>query len=105
MTDIPLDDELRAMAGDPQLAKAIRRNLERLRDGAGDPDMAEMARDILEGRTDLRTVASSSAYSTNLSAAVATYQTWYSELGTEERAAFEEHARKAIYGMDTDGQP
>jgi hypothetical protein len=98
MTDSPLDDDLVTMAGDAKLAKAVRESLEKLRDGSAGSDLAEMARDLLDGRIDLRTVAGSSAYAGDLTQGIGKFKTWESELSAEERATFEKDARKAIYG-------
>jgi hypothetical protein len=102
MTDSPLDRDLEQMAGSPQLAKAIKQNLQRLSNGAAGPDLAEMAREVLEGRTDLRTIARSSAYASQLTASINEFDRWQSELTQEERNALVENARASIYG-DQDG--
>jgi hypothetical protein len=85
MTDSPLDRDLEQVAGSPALAKSVKESLMRLRKGAGGPELAEMADDLLEGRTDLRTVGRSSAYADQISAATVKFRQWYSELTPEER--------------------
>jgi hypothetical protein len=80
-----LDRDLEQMAGSPALAEAVRASLVRLSTGAAGPDLAEMARDLLEGRIELRAVARSSAYADQIIEAVATYGEWFDELEPEER--------------------
>ena len=102
MTDDAVERDLEDMAGDPQLARSIRRGLEQLRDGSAGPDLAEMAEDLLEGRIDLRTVARSAAYASDISEAIGYYQSWEAQLSPEERAGFERAARDLIYGEADD---
>jgi hypothetical protein len=103
VTDDPVERDLEDMAGDPKLAKSIRRSLEQLRNGSAGPDLAEMAKDVLDGRTDLRMVARSAAYANDITAGIGRYKSWEAQLSPEERAAFEQEARNVIYG-DTDGR-
>ncbi|HEV8173998.1 MAG TPA: hypothetical protein VGP91_10165 [Actinoplanes sp.] len=100
MTDDPLDRDLEQMAGSPQLAKAIKQNLQRLSNGAAGPDLAEMARDVLEGRTDLRTVARSSAYAGQITEGINKFNRWQSDLTPDERTQLLEDTRAAIYDED-----
>jgi hypothetical protein len=102
MTDSPLDRDLEQMAGSPQLAKAIKQNLQRLSNGAAGPDLAVMAREVIEGRTDLRTIARSSAYAGQLTASISDFNRWQSELTPEERNELVENVTASIYG-DQDG--
>jgi hypothetical protein len=97
-----LDDDLRSMAGDDHLAQRIRRDLEQLRDGSAGPELAEMACDLLDGRTDLRSIGRSSTYANQLLEGVDRYQAWHSKLTPQERAELEREARKVIYG---EGRP
>jgi hypothetical protein len=100
MTDDALDRDLEQMAGSPQLAKAIKQNLQRLSNGAAGPDLAEMARDVLEGRTDLRTVARSSAYAGQITEGINKFNRWQSDLTPDERTQLLEDTRAAIYDED-----
>ncbi|MBM2623397.1 hypothetical protein JIG36_48675 [Actinoplanes sp. LDG1-06] len=97
MTDHqPIDDELLRMVGNAQEARAVKENLQRLRDGAGGPAFAEMAKDLLEGRTTLREIGNSAAYGPQLSAAFRRFQQWRSELTPEERAKLERKAQEQL---------
>jgi hypothetical protein len=100
MTDDPLDRDLEQMAGSPQLAKAIKQNLHRLSKGAAGSDLAEMARDVLEGRTDLRTIARSSAYAGQITEGITKFNRWQSELTPEERDKLLEETRARVYDED-----
>jgi hypothetical protein len=100
VTGDPLDRDLEQMAGSPALAKAVKENLVRLSKGAGGPDLAEMARELLEGRTDLRAIARSSAYAEQISAATGKFQKWYGELTPEERERFIADTRAFISDRD-----
>jgi len=80
-----LRGDLDRIAGDPELAKRLREDIVRLRGGAGGDQLAEMARDLLDGRIDLRAVAGSSAYAEPLSAAAEKYGEWLRSLDPEER--------------------
>lgn len=88
------------MAGSPQLAKAVEEALRKLKDGSAGPEMAEMAREVLEGRTDLRSVARSSAYAAQISEGIRGYKSWEDSLSEEERNHLEEEARKVIHEDD-----
>jgi hypothetical protein len=79
------DDELLDMAGgDPALAKVVRASLERLRDGAGDEAMRELARDVLDGRISLRSVASTRAYEDVFLDQFRQLRLWREQVGEEE---------------------
>jgi hypothetical protein len=103
VTDDPVERDLEDMAGDPKLAKSIRRSLEQLRDGSAGPALAEMAKDVLEGRTDLRAVARSAAYAGELTEGLDQYKSWEAQLTPEERVEFDREARTLIYD-DPDGR-
>ena len=104
--DQPIDRDLEQMAGDPRVARAIKADLIRLSNGAAGAEMAEMARDLLAGRIDLRTVAQSSAYSEQLTEAATTYDRWRSELTPERREELASDTHRAISeGRDGTGQP
>jgi hypothetical protein len=96
MTNEELDRELERMAGSPTMAKAIKGALERLSGGSAGSDLAEMARDVLAGRTDLRTVGQSSGYSTQLTEAIGAYQQWEAELSPEEREELQAETRRGL---------
>ncbi|MEU4156466.1 hypothetical protein [Actinoplanes sp. NPDC026670] len=101
MSDDPLDREIERMAGDPRLVKAVRDSLERLRAGRAGPVMAEMARDLIEGRINLRDVGGSSVYSQGLIEGVQAYKKWESELDDEGRRQLRDAVRET-YGRDLD---
>lgn len=98
MTDDAVRRGLEDMAGDPKLAESIRRSLEQLRDRSAGPDLAELARDVLDGRTDLRAVARSAAYASAITDGIGSYRSWEARLSPEERISFEREARNLIYG-------
>ena len=85
MTDSPIDRDLAGMAGNPRLAEAVKQSLESLRDGTAGPAMADMADEILNGRTDLRSVARSSAYASQLTEGIEKFSRWYADLSPEDR--------------------
>jgi hypothetical protein len=95
-----LDRDLEQMSGSPALAKQVKESLRRLADGAAGPKLAEMARDVLDGRTDLRTVARSSVYADNLTEAIGQFQRWQAQLTPEERERFLGQARQELLGHD-----
>jgi hypothetical protein len=80
-----LQDDLERMSGSPALAKQLTESLRRITDGGAGPELAEMAGEILAGRTDLRTIANTSVYATQLTEAVGRFRHWYDELTPEER--------------------
>jgi hypothetical protein len=87
------DDELLDIAGgDPALAKVIRASLERLRDGAGDKRMQELARDVLDGCVELRSVASTSTYGDVFAHQFQQLHLWREQVGEQE---YERHATEA----------
>jgi hypothetical protein len=96
MTDSPLDRDLEQMAGGRRLAGAVKRSLEELKHGVAGPDLAEMATEVLEARTNLRTVVRSSAYSTQVTNGIDHFTTWEAGLSPEEREQFEEEQRKIL---------
>jgi hypothetical protein len=98
----PLDHELDRMAGHPGLAKAVMANLAQLSRGVAGPDLAEMARDLMDGRIDIRTVARSSAYAEQITNATVTFEQWYSELSPEEREKLIADAEAHVAGFDED---
>ncbi|WP_148307914.1 hypothetical protein [Actinoplanes friuliensis] len=100
MSDDRLNLQLEQMAGSPAVARAIKDALNRLRGGAAGPDLAEMARDVLDGHSDLRTVGQSSAYSTPMTEAIGKFQDWQEELTPEEREAFISDARARLNGQE-----
>ena len=100
MSDDRLNQELEQMAGSPTVARAVKDALRRLSNGAAGPDLAEMARDVLEGRADLRTVGQSSAYSGPMTDAIGKFQDWQDELTLDKREAFIADARSRMSGQD-----
>ena len=87
----PIDDELLRMAGNSNLAQAVRAALERLSNGAAGEELAEMATELLAGRASLRDIGRSEAYAARIAEGFAEFQKWQSALGPEER---EELVRK-----------
>jgi hypothetical protein len=98
VTEHPLDHAIEQTVGTPQLAQAIKQSLQRLKDGAAGPDLAEMARELLNGRSDVRTIANCSAYAGPILQGIEQYRRWESSLTPEERQRFIEDAHVAIYG-------
>jgi hypothetical protein len=100
MQDDQLQRDLEQMSGSPAIAKQLKESLGLLARGGAGPELAEMAQELLEGRTDLRTVAASSAYSDHLTKAVDRYDEWQAQLTPEERdrAAAETRERLAQQG-------
>lgn len=94
MTDEqPIDRELRRMAGNPEVAAMIKKDLERLATGAAGRDLAEMAKELLEGRSSLRDVGQSAAYAAQFTQAAEQYRKWHAELSPEQRADLDRAAR------------
>ncbi|MCO8272865.1 hypothetical protein M1L60_19915 [Actinoplanes sp. TRM 88003] len=85
MSDEHLDRQLAEMTDDPRLAKAIEDSLRKLKDGAGGPALAEMADEILSGRSNLRGLAQTSVYATELTGAVERFRDWEAETPLQER--------------------
>jgi hypothetical protein len=100
--DSPLDHELERMAGSPGLAKAVKANLVLLSRCVAGPDLAEMARDLMDGRIDLRTVADSSAYAEQITNATVTFERWYAELSPEEREKLITDTEDHVASFDED---
>jgi hypothetical protein len=100
MSDERLNSELEQMGGNPRLARAIKDALNKLSKGAGGAALAEMARDVLDGRTDLRTVGQSAAYSEQMTRAIGQFQQWQADLTPEEREHFIAEARARLLNED-----
>nr|WP_221375821.1 hypothetical protein [Actinoplanes polyasparticus] len=96
MTDDNLNRDLEQMAGNPATARAIKSALDRLKNGAAGSDLAEMARDLLDGRIQLRDLGKSSAYAEPLTEAVGGFQQWQAALTDEERREQLETAREQL---------
>lgn len=95
-----LDRDLEAMSGNPAIAKHLKESLRRLSRGAAGPELAEMACEVLEGRTDLRTVAGSSAYAGQLTEAVGKFTAWQAQLTPTERDQALEATQKRLRGEE-----
>lgn len=91
-----IDRELEDLSGSPSLARELKENLRRLRDGSAGPELAEMARDVLKGDVDLRSVARSSVYADQFIEAIRRYQRWHDQLTPEEREQLLSDARRQI---------
>ena len=100
--DDALMRDLERRLGSPDLARRVREDILRLRDGVGGSQLAEMARDLLDGRIDVRAIARSSAYAEPLSEAAAKYNEWFQSLDPEERDKLMADARASL--MDSDGE-
>jgi len=102
MTDepAPIDDELRRMTSNHQVARAIKDSLERLSKGTASGELAEMARELLEGRTSLREVGRSSAYAGQFTEAAERYRKWFADLSPEQREELERTTRQRIANPD-----
>jgi hypothetical protein len=98
-----LDRELNRMAGSPALAKALKKQILALRDGVAGPQLAEMARDLLDGRIGLRTIASSDAYAQPLTEATSNYQDWYENLDESQRTSLAAEAQRLTNNGTDDG--
>jgi hypothetical protein len=85
MDNDQLQDDLERMSGNRALAKQLTESLRQLAGGAAGTELAEMARDVLAGRTDLRTIANTSVYADQMAEAIGRFRHWYDELTTEER--------------------
>lgn len=96
----PLDRDLDAMTGDPRLSRVAKESLERLRAGVAGPEMAEMARELLDGRIKLRSLADNSVYGHVLLEGVEKYRRWESDLNQEERRQLGRTVRET-YGKGT----
>ena len=59
-----------------------------------------MARELLTGRTSVRTVASSTAYAAQLTSATEAFTRWRADLSPEERADMERAASEEFGDMD-----
>ncbi|MGX6606540.1 hypothetical protein ACWKSP_31120 [Micromonosporaceae bacterium Da 78-11] len=102
MTDEPIDHELRQIAGNPRITRAVKSSLEHLSTETASPELAEMARELLAGRTDLRAAASSSAYATQLTEAAEGFRKWQADLSPEERAELERTTREQVDDQDSE---
>ncbi len=98
--DEQLQRDLEQMSGSPVLAKQIKESLRRLSDGIAGTELAEMARDLLGGRTDLRTVAQSSVYAGQITEAIARFRRWQAELTPEERDRLIADTRTQLFSHD-----
>ncbi|BCY09049.1 hypothetical protein [Actinoplanes sp. L3-i22] len=85
MENNSLDDELERLTRNPRAARGLKDGLERLARGENGPVFSEMAKDLLSGRIDLRSVAQSSAYGREFGAAYADFERWQENLSDEER--------------------
>jgi hypothetical protein len=89
--------------GDVGLAKLLHASLQRLRDGVAGDDLREMARDVLDGRTDLRQVAASEAYGPALTGHFHRFKEWEQGLDPEERERLATAAADAVSDLDQSG--
>ena len=97
----PIDRELRLMAGNPKVAALIKKDLHRLTTGVAGPEFAELAKELLEGRSSLRAVGSSSAYAAQFREAADRYRKWYADLSPEQRTEHARQTRNQLNGPDT----
>lgn len=92
----PVDSDLEQMSGSRTLAEHFKEALQHLADGVAGPTLAEMARDILAGRIDLRTVARSQAYADDLTDAIHRFQQWQERLTPDEREQLLDTAQRLL---------
>jgi len=90
----PIDRELEQMTSNPRVAEAMKAALSKLRQGVAGPEMAEMATEVLEGRTDLRTIGQSSVYAAQFTEAAEGFRRWHAELSPEERDSVDRSAHE-----------
>ncbi|MEV6487087.1 hypothetical protein AB0M20_00405 [Actinoplanes sp. NPDC051633] len=100
--DGALSRDLQRMLGSKELAKRVHESFVKLRGGAGGDQLAEMARDLLDGRIDIRAVTRSDAYAEPLSDAALRYKEWFGGLDPEEQAAVMENARAELTRLEND---
>ncbi len=91
-----IDGELQRMTRNPQVARAVKAGLDQMSKNTARPELAEMARELLAGRTDLRTIGGSEAYATQLSEAAEGFRKWQAELSLEERDELERTTRENL---------
>jgi hypothetical protein len=103
MDDEQLQRGLEQMSGNPALANQIKQSLRQLNDGRAGPGLAELARDVLAGRTDLRTIAQHSAYANQLTDAIQRFHHWYTQLTPDERDQLADDTR--AYLLDGHDNP
>jgi hypothetical protein len=103
MIDDALRHDLERATGSPQLAKAVREQITRLSRGAGGPVLAELARDLLDGRTDLRSVTRGSAYAEPLSEVMSGFARWHDNLEPEERERLIRGTEAYVASLDVAG--
>jgi hypothetical protein len=96
MDDDELLGNLEEMSGSPAMARALKESLDQLAGGAAGPELAEMAREVIEGRTDLRSMGASGAYAEQLTGAVRGFRRWQSELSPEGRERIVAEARERL---------
>ncbi|ASW56805.1 hypothetical protein [Plantactinospora sp. KBS50] len=92
-----LDHDLEEMTGDPAIARDIKKTLRQLADGTGGPTLAELARNVLDGRTTLRSAASSDAYATPLTDAINQFRQWHEQLPPEQRRQILDDTRRRLH--------
>jgi hypothetical protein len=80
-----VDTALEEMSGDPAIARVVKASLQRLSAGAAGPELAEFARDVLDGRIDVRTAAHSEVYGMVLGDALSRFRQWQDELTDQQR--------------------
>jgi hypothetical protein len=81
------------MAISPQQAAATRRQLAMLAADATDPRIRQMARDLVAGKTDLRSALLGPTYEHALNDATARFSSWYVGLSDQQRAEQEQRGR------------
>jgi hypothetical protein len=100
VSDVELLANLEEMGGSPAMARALKKNLDLLAGGAAGPELAEMAREVIEGRTDLRGMGASGVYAEQLTGAIHRFQRWHAELSPEEREQIVDGAREQLASDD-----
>ncbi|GIE31907.1 hypothetical protein Ait01nite_049520 [Actinoplanes italicus] len=90
-----MSDDISDVASDPRLARVLRSSLTRIADGPDGP-MREMAREVLAGRTDLRTALREPAYGEHLGAAFGRFWTDFQAMSPDERDRLVKDTRQKL---------
>jgi glycerol-3-phosphate dehydrogenase len=102
--DEQLQRDLEQMSDSPAVAKQIKESLRRLTDGVAGPELAELARDILDGRINLRIVARSAAYADQMTEAMGRFRRWQADLTPEQRDQLVTDTRAYLFGQPAQSQ-
>jgi hypothetical protein len=81
------EDLVEIAGGDRARVWLLKGSLRCLADGAGGAELQEMARDVIDGRVDLRAVMLSASYSNAIQEKTQAFAAWFNDLTPEEREA------------------